>query len=269
MFDLIISRAPNEKKVGLNNMIKSTIIFLVTLFLCPLIAQQFSGNYTKSDNERNYLHQYKNLHFTSLATKDHIILKWIDKSDKPIAGFKILRSETEKGNYVLISSYESNPNLNCQSNQAKQNQFSFVDLAVVPGITYWYKINCIDENKNFIEYGPISASLPVHQYSDKIFTTSPTKFRFVPIRNNKIQSSTMLQLDLPYYIESNHPANISIYGPKGERVKTIYKGFMEPGSYQLIWNGDTEKGDIVTEGVFFVVFENDVVREATKVILIK
>ena len=257
-----------KQKKGLS-MIKSTIIFLAILILCPLVAQQSSGNYTNTDNETNKPHQSKIGRFASFATKDQIILQWINENDRQFIGFNILRSETENGNYLLISSYESNPNLNCQSNNTKQNQFTFVDLAVLPGITYWYKIKCIGDNKNSVKYGPISASLPVRQYSDEIITISPTKFRFVSIGSNTIQSSTKLQLDLPYFIESNHPANISIYGSQGERVKTIYQGSLEAGSYQLIWNGDTEKGDIVREGVFFAVFENDMIREATKLILIK
>ena len=247
-------------------MIKSTIIFLLTLFFLPLVAQQFPINGVKSIIDIN---NKPNIHFTSVATNDHITLKWSDKNEKQIIGFKILRSETKSGNYVLISSYESNPKLNPQSDKENKRQFSFVDLAVVPGTIYWYKLYCVDESKNATKYGPISASLPVHQSDSKVITVSPKRFRFEPIQKNNVRSTTTLQLDIPFGTESKHPTSISIYGPQGDRVKTIYKGSIEAGSYQLIWNGDTEEGNFVKDGVFFAVFENDIVKEATKLVLIK
>lgn len=244
-------------------MIKSIIIFLITLIFYPLIAQQQTA--------RNIIPniEFNKIHFTSVATNDQVILKWTDKSNNQLIGFKILRSENKNGNYVLISSYESNPKLDVKSGIENKNQFSFIDLAVVPGTIYWYKLYCIQENKTSVEHGPISASLPVGKSVNKIISVSPQKFRIEPIQKNTSQSTTTLQLDVPYSIESKHPASVSIYGPTGDRVKTIYKGSIEAGSYQLIWNGDTEEGSFVNNGIFFAVFENDIVKEATKLILIK
>jgi hypothetical protein len=249
-------------------------IFLTFLLLSPLFAQNYSAGNTKTDltetkNESLNNSNSGSFYFTTFASKDKITLRWkVEKRKQPL-GYKILRSEDGKGNFVLISSYESNPRLSRLALLTDNTQSYFIDLAVVPGTTYWYKLVCFDSNDKTTEQGPVSASVPIQQQtSENVFTVSPNTFRFEPIHNSSQDVSTF-RLDLPNYFESNHPAKISIFDPQGESLKTIFNGSMEAGSYQLVWKGDTVKGDIVREGVFIAVFENDVVREATKLILIK
>lgn len=241
--------------------IKATNIFLISLFLSPLFAQNYSAANTNSSTG--------DIRFTAFAGKDKITLRWKDEKEKQPRGYKILRSEEEKGNYVLISSYQSNPQLSRQASLKDHPQSYFVDLAVVPGTAYWYQLICIGSNNETTSHGPVSASVPVHQQTSKsTITASPKTFRFEPIHNSS-QAASTFRLDLPNYFESNHPAKISIYDPQGMPLKTIFNGSMEAGSYQLVWKGDTERGDMLSEGVFIAVFENDVIREATKIILMK
>ncbi len=272
--------------------LKIKVIFLVTLFCFPLFAQSLPGSKTdahlpdisvndfkekgfddsKPSNPtlKNKTDQLIPFDFKALANKDKVTLQWIFKDEMQNADYKVYRSEGGRDHFVMISSSESNPRLNRQSALTAKNQFHFDDLAVVPGITYWYKLICTDENESSVENGPISASLPIQRtLSNRVITTSPKTLRFESVSNKTSLSATTLHLDLPYYIKPHHPTKISIYGPKGERVKTIYKGPMEAGSYELIWNGDTERGEMVNGGIFFAVFENDLVKEATKLILIK
>jgi len=250
-------------------------IFLISLFLSPLLAQDYSATNTKTDLTRNIKNESQNpsntgnFFFTTIAGTDKITLRWKVEKERQPRGYKIFRSEDEKGNYVLISSYESNPRLSRPALLTDNTQSYFIDLAVVSGTTYWYKLICIGSDHKITWHGPVSASVPIHQQaSENMITVSPKTFRFEPIHNSS-QAFSTFRLDLPNYFESNHPAKISIYDPQGEPLKIIFNGSIEAGSYQLVWKGDTEKGEIVTEGVFIAVFENDVIREATKLILMK
>lgn len=244
---------------------RPAILSFIILFSIPMFAQNSSPRDAAPTNNSNSDYS---AHFTAFASKDRIALRWHNDSNKKNNGFKIYRSEGKADNFVLIGSYESNPSLNTKSALVKDDQFCFTDMVVTPGVSYWYKIISVKpDNDSSTEYGPVSASLPVQSFSEKIVTVSPSRFRFESFHDNS--SITKLQLDLPYNFESVQPANISIYEPQGERVKTIYSGPMQAGSYQLVWKGDTETGDIMKEGVFIAVFENDLVREATKLILLK
>lgn len=250
-------------------------IFLVSLLLSPLLAQNHSAGNSETDQARNIKNGSQNqsntgsFYFTAFASTDKITLRWkVEKADQP-RGYNILRSEDEQGNYKLISSYECNPRLSRPALLTENTQSCFVDLAVVPGTTYWYKLICIGTDRKTSVHGPVSASIPIHQQiSNNVVTASPKTFRFEPIHNST-QAASIFRLDVPNYFESNHPAKVSIYDPQGEPLKTIFSGWIEAGSYQLVWKGDTEKGNIVTEGVFIAVFENDIVREATKLILMR
>lgn len=210
-----------------------------------------------------------NAHFSAFASKDQISLHWLPLCPaEDLGGYKIMRAEEEAGDYVLINSYECNPRLSHQSPLAKNPHFYFTDLAVVPGITYWYKLICIYENENSIlEFGPISASLPIHQiFSSAAF---PKTLKIESLHKNPDQSISSFQLQIPDDAESHYPTRIAIYSSRGEQVKTLYKGMIEAGSYQFIWNGDSEQGDMVRPGIFYAVFENENVREAAKLILMK
>lgn len=245
---------------------KPAILYFIILFSVTIFAQNSSPHDaapTINSNSDNIAH------FVAFASKDRITLRWWHHNNNNTHnGFKIYRSEGNTNNFVLISSYESNPSLNSKSALMKDSQFCFTDLVVTPGVSYWYKIISVEpDNNSSTEYGPVSASLPVQSFSEKIVTVSPPRFRFESFHGNS--DITKLQLDLPFNFESAQPANISIYEPQGELIKTIYSGPMEAGSYQLVWKGDTETGDIMKEGVFIAVFENDLIREATKLILMK
>jgi hypothetical protein len=217
------------------------------------------------ENLQNETNQLSPSYFKTVAKKDRIILRWAFDGTENKIGYRIYRSEYDQDSFVLISSSEHN-----KSDLPKSNRYYFNDLAIAPGITYWYKLVCTGENKKTMEYGPISASLPVQQsFPNKVVMTTPSKFRFEALSSETDQSTTTLRLDLPYQSHPHHPSKISIYGQKGEKVKTIYKGPMEAGSYQLIWSGDSEQGEMVNGGVFFAVFENDFVKEVTKLILIR
>jgi FlgD Ig-like domain len=249
-------------------------VFLIAVLLSPLLGQNHSTGTSKlvlpvfedvSPNSSNL----GSFYFTTFASKDKITLRWKVETEKQLRGFKILRSEEGKVNYLLISSYESNPRLARQDLVGDDSRGCFTDLAVVPGTTYWYKVICIDINNKTTEHGPVSASVPIQRYQpESAISLSPNIFRFEPIRDPTRSASTF-QLDLPNYFESNQPTKILIYDSKGVPLKTIFKGSMEAGSYQLSWKGDTENGNTVNEGVFIAVFENDVIREATKLILLK
>ena len=253
---------------------KLVYIFLISVFSFPLLGQNYSIEDTKTampeiKNESLNTSSMGSFYFKTFAGKDKITLCWKVEKEKQSHGYKIFRSEEEKGNYLLISSYESNPRLIRQVRLTENSQVHFTDLAVVPGTAYWYKLICIDLDDKTTEHGPVSASVPIQRrLSENAITLSPNTFRFEPIRNSP-QAASTFRLDLPDYYESNHPAKIQIYDAKGVPLKTIFNGSMEAGSYQLSWRGDTEIGNTAREGVFIAVFENDVVREATKLILIK
>ncbi len=68
-------------------------------------------------------------------------------------------------------------------------------------------------------------------------------------------------LSIPSYVE------ISVYNFYGEKVKSIFKGKMEKGEHQLIWNKKNEKGRNVSSGVYFIMINLKEKQEKIKVII--
>jgi len=82
------------------------------------------------------------------STLDYIELRWGMNSEPYIKGFNVLRAESINGEYKTLAS--------------NINTLSFIDQTVKKGVTYYYKVSCMDLAGNMGEYSePIQATLLV------------------------------------------------------------------------------------------------------------
>lgn len=210
-----------------------------------------------------------NTHFSAIAGSDRISLQWDQLcEDEEPGGYKILRAEAEAGKYMLINSYECNPGLIHRTSMTGGSHFDFTDLAVVPGVTYWYKLIRIGEKQGLIrEFGPTSAAVPL--YESPSVASIPKQFKLEALHKKLDQSVSAFQLHLPDNDNLYQPTQITIYHARGEQIKTLYRGIMEAGRYRLTWHGDSETGKSVRPGIYYAVFENGNMREAAKLVLVR
>jgi flagellar hook assembly protein FlgD len=97
----------------------------------------------------------------------------------------------------------------------------------------------------------------------------PTRYRLYPAFPNPFNPSTRVRFDIPDNEGSSVKASLVIYNTLGQIVKTIFQGYSETGSYEFLWLGDNEKGDIVPNGIYYVMLKTEKYQQSRKLILMK
>jgi flagellar hook assembly protein FlgD len=63
--------------------------------------------------------------------------------------------------------------------------------------------------------------------------------------------------------------HLNIYNLQGQHVKTLFSGWRNGGEYRETWWGKDSQGKIVTQGIYFVVFETETMRDIRRIVFIK
>jgi hypothetical protein len=96
----------------------------------------------------------------------------------------------------------------------------------------------------------------------------PAQFSLRQNYPNPFNPSTSIQ----YTVDSRQistPITLSIYNIKGQLVKTLVDGEMEPGSYQVEWDGRDDRGKEVSSGMYFYRFAAGEYVATKKMLLLK
>jgi hypothetical protein len=72
---------------------------------------------------------------------------------------------------------------------------------------------------------------------------------------------------LPVTIGNPGTTNLTIYDFRGEKVKTVYEGFLSPGAYDFSWNGTDSNGNLMPDGLYFFRMNKDGATMSRKIIL--
>ena len=103
--------------------------------------------------------------FSAASQRDQIIIAWTTLSEIDSAGFNLWRSESGNGKYIRI-----NPGtIEAAGGATLSAGYSYADNTARPGITYYYKLEDIDNSGVSTFHGPISAIIsalpPAPNYS--------------------------------------------------------------------------------------------------------
>ncbi len=88
--------------------------------------------------------------------KDHTTITWKTAAELNITGFHIWRSKTKDGEYQPITGYL----VPIQGGATWGATYEYNDFAIVPGTTYWYKLQAMDGTESGAFQGPISTDNP-------------------------------------------------------------------------------------------------------------
>ena len=92
--------------------------------------------------------------FNAISKAGKVILRWATDSEVDNAGFNILRSESESGEYTKIN----DALISAEGSSTDGASYSFADNDVQNRKTYYYKLEDIDLNGNSTMHGPVSAT---------------------------------------------------------------------------------------------------------------
>jgi len=93
----------------------------------------------------------------------------------------------------------------------------------------------------------------------------PDQFTLYQNYPNPFNTQTMISFDMP----QSATVNITVYNVLGQMVQTLYDGYLDAGTHQLIWDGTSLSGDNVTSGVYFYRIQAENFDKTKKMLLVK
>ncbi len=206
--------------------------------------------------------------FTAQSNFGTAALYWSTASELDNLGFIIERSDNEDGPFEAIASYSSHDELKGLGSSAHGKNYSFIDLDVQAGEGYWYKLIDVDYNGKIIENGILFLEINTNDDIMLQSTLIPKKFGLEQNFPNPFNPSTSFLVNIPS-TGTELITNIAIYDILGRKVKTLLKGKMAPGSYNISWNGTNRQGNKVPSGLYIYSFTSAMYSNAKRMILMK
>jgi Subtilase family/FlgD Ig-like domain len=206
--------------------------------------------------------------FTAQSNFGTSVISWSTASELENLGFEISRADEIDGNYEIIASYASNEELKGLGSSPNGKDYSYTDVSVQPGNEYWYKLIDVDYNGQRIENGPVYVEVSTEDGIKKESTLIPANFALKQNFPNPFNPTTRFFVNIP---ASDMPLNatVTIFDILGKKVKSLYKGNMEPGQYTLSWDGTNEQGIKVPSGLYIYSFSSPEFSSAKRMILMK
>ncbi|MBS4035733.1 MAG: DUF3160 domain-containing protein [Ignavibacterium sp.] len=111
----------------------------------------------------------------------------------------------------------------------------------------WVNIYLADSSGNTRGYGP---SLITSVEIDYKNSTIPQSQILISNYPNPFNASTIITFTIPYDL-TNSLVELNIFDVQGRLIKSIINEQMPAGNYLVRWEGDNDKGAIITSGVYF------------------
>jgi hypothetical protein len=162
-----------------------------------------------------------------------ITLEWVTILEENNVGFHVWRSTTEQENYqcltkVLIPSFE-------------YQEYAFNDSSCVLGTSYYYKIEAVLASGASLFFGPIWVNA-----AREVEPAIPTEFSLSQNYPNPFNGTTFIVFSLA----QQTPVTLVVYTLFHEEVCTLVSGVYFAGMYQVMWNGQNSKGELVSPGLY-------------------
>jgi hypothetical protein len=131
--------------------------------------------------------------------------------------------------------------------------YGFTDEDVVPGATYRYRVDVLDEEgrRTLFEAGPITVPAP--------------EVALQKIYPNPFNPHTSIS----YVIPQAGPVTLGVYDARGRRVRTLVSGIQPRGEHVQTWNGLNDNGSSVASGVYYVRLESQGRVRTQKAVLLR
>jgi hypothetical protein len=198
--------------------------------------------------------------FNAIVENNSLSIRWITESEINNLGFEIYRAPNEDGEYVLLSSYKSNSDLEGQGNSSVRHEYNFTDNSAKPQTTYWYKLADLDYEGVKTFHGPVSVTAP---------KALPTGFKLHSNYPNPFNPTTTIRFDVPPTSSEFVETRLIIFNTLGQVTKTLYQERLNAGSYEVQWDGTTDSGNNAPSGIYFVVYRANEFSQTKKLVLVK
>jgi len=181
--------------------------------------------------------------FASIVSGNNVTLHWKTATETNNYGFEIIRFDNNGKNEWEAIGFVAG-----HGTTTEQQQYSFVDEAIEPGI-YQYRLKQIDYNGTY-EYSKII----------EVEIAAPTKFSLEQNYPNPFNPSTTIK----YSIKKNDLVTLKVYDILGKEVAALINENQEAGNYSVKFNASN-----LPSGIYFYRLKSGSFSSTKKLILLK
>jgi len=178
--------------------------------------------------------------FNAIPGNAWVTLSWITESETENLGFNLYRSTALNGQLTIIN----NQLIPGHGSTSEMHEYSYIDRAVVNGVTYYYKLEDVDYAGKAKLHEKVVSATPTSKESD----ANINQFRLYPCYPNPFNSSTNIRISLP----ETAPVKLQVYNLNGELISMLVNTSLSAGEYSFTWNATDFRGTDVASGVYFI-----------------
>jgi len=209
--------------------------------------------------------------FITELNSNSIIVKWETKSEIDNMGFRILKSVVRESLYTQIASFQDNKDLRGEGNNSSGKTYEYLDENVIRNVTYWYKIVNVDYSGEETYYGPVSGTLS--SINDHLFLVDdmivPDQYKLYNNSPNPFNSGTSIKFDIPDNRFNQNHITIQVFDVSGKKVTELFHGLLNPGRYQIKWNGKNDADMDMASGLYILSLRSISYSSSKKMILLR
>jgi hypothetical protein len=162
--------------------------------------------------------------FEAAVTDKGVELSWTVASADRLVGFNVYRSAGEATGFVRLNNEDL----------VGPAETSYLDTAIEPGRTYWYRIGAVDKDGEFLS---MAQSVTSPHRNVELHQNYPNPFN----------PSTRIS----YYLPRALHVTLTVYDVRGTLVRTLLDQPAGVGYHSLVWDGTDSSGSRVGSGVYF------------------
>jgi len=179
--------------------------------------------------------------FRARPTGNDIELSWKIVADERFDGFYVYRSESGDVDELL--------NTEMLSHEIR----SFIDDTATPGSRYSYQLVAVGGETGDVRSQRATVALP--KLTASLRQNIPNPFN----------PTTTIRFVVP----EQGNVTITVYGPDGQKVRTLVDQSYSPGEQSAAWDGTDENGKRVASGVYYYRMRIGKITQSKKMLLIK
>lgn len=177
--------------------------------------------------------------FTARAGDGEVTLHWVTESEIANLGFHVYRALEEEGIYERLTAEVTAG----AGNTTTEQTYTFTDIRLTNGVTYWYKIEDVAFDGTRTMHGPISVTVQVQA---EVVAVRPDAYALSQSYPNPFNPGTIIRYQLP---EPGY-VKLAIYDLLGQEVRVLASAMQPAGSYRVTWDAKDGAGRLASSGVY-------------------
>jgi|GEM_PF-4853465 len=188
------------------------------------------------------------INFSCSPGRGSVILRWNTTCEVDNVEWRIYRSTSKDkiGERIAV--------LKGPGNSSTPTSYEYVDKDIEFGTTYYYRI--ADVNSNGVEtlHGPVQIT-PGKPFAFTLFQNYP----------NPYHSRTTIMYEIP----KTTKVSLRVYDVTGALMRTLVDREQKPNRYKVVWDGNDNRGNKVSGGVYFYRLEANGKKMTKKMVLME